>query len=63
MKFLKNESVEQWGPGYGPQAAAMHTPPHAATLSSKASGPIQTPNVQIHDALEMTTRRSDGERK
>ena len=46
MKFRKNESVEQWGPGYGPQAAAMQPPPHAATLSSKASGPIQTPDVR-----------------
>ena len=39
------ESFEQWGPGYGPQVAAMHTLPHAAHLSSTARGPIQTPDV------------------
>ena len=42
--FMKMRA-EQWGPGYGPQAAAMHTPPHAAHLSSTARGPIQTPDV------------------
>ena len=38
--------IEQWGPGYGPQVAAMHTLPHAATLCRYARGPIQTPDVQ-----------------
>ena len=37
--------IEQWGPGYGPQVAAMHTLPHAATLCRYARGPIQTPDV------------------
>ena len=31
--FMKMRA-EQRGPGYGPQAAAMHTLPHAAHLSS-----------------------------
>ena len=44
--FMKMRA-EQWGPGYGPQAAAMHTLPHAAQLSSTARGPIQTPDVRI----------------
>jgi hypothetical protein len=39
--------AEQRGAGYGPQAAAMHTLPHAAHLSSTARGPIQTPDVGI----------------
>ena len=43
--FMKMRA-EQGGPGYGPQAAAMHTPPHAANLSSTARGPIQTPDVR-----------------
>jgi hypothetical protein len=43
--FMKMRA-EQWGPGYGPQAAAMHTLPHAAQLSSTARGPIQTPDVR-----------------
>jgi hypothetical protein len=43
-RFMKMRA-EQWGPGYGPQAAAMHTLPHAAHLSSTARGPIQTPDV------------------
>jgi len=37
--------AEQWGPGYGPQAAAMHTLPLAAHLSGTARGPIQPPDV------------------
>jgi hypothetical protein len=41
-----NEGIQQWGPGYGPQAAAMHTLPLAAQLSSTARGPIQTPDVR-----------------
>ena len=43
--FMKMRA-EQWGPGYGPQVAAMHTLPHAAHLSSTARGPIQTPDVR-----------------
>ena len=42
--FMKMRA-EQGGPGYGPQAAAMHTLPHAAHLSSTVRGPIQTPDV------------------
>ena len=41
----EKEMIEQWVPGYGPQAAAMHTLPHAAHLSSTARGPIQNPDV------------------
>ena len=41
--------IEQWGPGYGPQVAAMHTLPHAATLCRYARGPIQTPDVRKKD--------------
>ena len=44
--------AEQWGPGYGLQAAAMHTLPHAAHLSSTARGPIQTPDVQRQKILK-----------
>ena len=43
---MKNESVEQWVPGYGPQAAAMHTLPLAAHLSCTVRGPIQNPDVR-----------------
>jgi hypothetical protein len=39
--------AEQRGAGYGPQAAAMRTLPHAAHLSSTVRGPIQTPDVRI----------------
>ena len=42
----EKEMIEQWVPGYGPQAAAMHTLPHAAHLSSTARGPIQNPDVR-----------------
>ena len=42
-----NEGIQQWGPGYGPQAAAMHTFSLAAQLSSSARRPIQTPDVGI----------------
>ncbi len=42
---MRNQVTQPWGPGYGPQAVAMQTPPHAAKLSSIASGPIQTPDV------------------
>ena len=42
--IIKN--VEQGGPGYGPQAAAMHTLPLAAQVLSTARGPIQTPDVR-----------------
>ena len=45
--------AEQRGAGYGPQAAAMHTLPHAAHLSSTARGPIQTPDVG-HEAMNKT---------
>ena len=41
-----NEGIQQWGPGYGPQAAAMHTFSLAAQLSSSARRPIQTPDVE-----------------
>ena len=44
---MKNESVEQWVPGYGPQAAAMHTLPLAAHLHRTARGPIQNPDVGL----------------
>jgi len=50
--------AEQRGAGYGPQAAAMHTLPHAAHLSSTARGPIQTPDVR----LERMTNESSGVR-
>jgi hypothetical protein len=43
--FMKMRA-EQWGPGYGPQAAAMHTLPHAAMLCRYGRGPIQTPDVR-----------------
>ena len=43
--FMKMRA-EQWGPGYGPQVAAMHTPPHAAMPCRYGRGPIQTPDVQ-----------------
>ncbi len=49
MKIRKIQSVEQGGPGYGPQVAAMHTLPLAARLPSTARGPIQTPDVRIDD--------------
>ncbi len=39
--------IEQAVPGYGPQAAAMHTPPHAAHLSSTARGPNQNRDVVL----------------
>ena len=42
--FMKMKA-EQWGPGYGPQAAAMRWPPLAAKVLSTARGPIQTPDV------------------
>ena len=48
--FMKMRA-EQWGPGYGPQAAAMHTLPHAAHLSSTARGPIQTPDVLLRNTM------------
>ena len=38
--------AEQGGPGYGPQAAAMHWPPHAANAILTPGGPIQTPDVR-----------------
>ena len=41
--------AEQRGAGYGPQAAAMRTLPHAAHLYSTVRGPIQTPDVRIDD--------------
>ena len=44
MKNQKNR--QQWGPGYGPQAAAMRWPPLAAMVFTTARGPIQTPDVQ-----------------
>ena len=47
-----NEGIQQWGPGYGPQAAAMHTLPLAAQLSSTARGPIQTPDVLLNKRYE-----------
>ena len=40
--FMKMRA-EQRGPGYGPQAAAMHTLPHAAHLSSTARGSSPEP--------------------
>ena len=43
--FMKMRA-EQGGPGYGPQAAAMHTLPHAANLCRYGRGPIQTPDVR-----------------
>ena len=43
MKNQKNR--QQWGPGYGPQAAAMRWPPLAAMVFTTARGPIQTPDV------------------
>jgi len=43
---MKQKRGEQWGPGYGPQAAAMHTPPHAAMPCRYGRGPIQTPDVR-----------------
>jgi len=39
--------AEQRGAGYGPQAAAMRTLPHAAHLYSTVRGPIQTPDVVL----------------
>ena len=45
MKSRKKQSVEQGVPGYGPQVAAMHTPPHAANLFRYGRGPIQNPDV------------------
>ena len=50
--------AEQRGAGYGPQAAAMHTLPHAAHLSSTARGPIQTPDVQLKE-YDMNIENSD----
>jgi hypothetical protein len=46
MKSRKNQSIEQWAAGYDPQAAAMHTPPHAANLFRCGRGPIQNPDVR-----------------
>ena len=46
MKIRKKQSVEQGVPGYGPQVAAMHTPPHAANLFRYGRGPIQNPDVR-----------------
>ena len=46
MKSRKKQSVEQGVPGYGPQVAAMHTPPHAANLFRCGRGPIQNPDVR-----------------
>ena len=56
MKIRKNESVEQGVPGYGPQVAAMHTPPHAANLFRCGRGPIQNPDVQRPEISEITVR-------
>jgi hypothetical protein len=53
--FMKMRA-EQRGPGYGPQAAAMHTLPHAAHLSSTARGPIQTPDVQRPEISKITVK-------
>lgn len=44
FKIYEN-GIQQWGPGYGPQVAAMHTLPLAAHQSGTACGPIQTPDV------------------
>ena len=41
------DSTEQGGPGYDPQAAAIHTLPLAAQLSSTIRGPIQTLDVVV----------------
>ena len=37
------DSAEQGAAGYDPQVVAMHTPPHAATLSSTARGSSPEP--------------------
>jgi hypothetical protein len=50
--------AEQRGAGYGPQAAAMHTLPHAAHLWSTARGPIQTPDVRREDKHGIRQRQS-----
>ena len=48
---MKQKRGEQWGPGYGPQAAAMHTPPHAANLFRCGRGPIQNPDVLLRNTM------------
>ena len=48
--------AEQRGAGYGPQAAAMRTLPHAAHLYSTVRGPIQTPDVGT--GIYMATART-----
>ena len=62
MKSRKKQNVEQWGPGYGPQVAAMHTLPHAAHLSSTARGPIQTPDVLLRNTMINEWRYPDDNR-
>jgi len=54
--------AEQRGAGYGPQAAAMHTLPHAAHLSSTARGPIQTPDVLRRNTMINEWRYPDDNR-
>jgi hypothetical protein len=51
MKIRKKQSVEQGVPGYGPQVAAMHTPPHAANLFGYGRGPIQNPDVLLRNTM------------
>ena len=50
MKNQKNR--QQWGPGYGPQAAAMRWPPLAAMVFTTARGPIQTPDVLLRNTMK-----------
>jgi len=58
MKSRKKQSVEQGVPGYGPQVAAMHTPPHAANLFRCGRGPIQNPDVGTQKMKNRMTRQS-----
>ena len=51
LSIFSDIGSQQWGPGYGPQVAAMQTLPLAAQLSSTASGPIQTPDVQLENII------------
>ena len=43
LMIRAKKKSEQSVAGYGPQATAMHTPPHAAHLSSTARGPSPEP--------------------
>ena len=45
MKIRKNESVEQSGPGYDPQAVVMRWPPLATNAVLTPGGSILTRDV------------------